>query len=119
MFCSYSIIYYLYNILFCTEMLQQLQYFSLFAMLIILSRTASFDLRHRSNICKYNSINRNSNAKFLIHSPSISQRLSSPSSSSTSLKLFLGPQIIFVASCVAAVVGYIYNNIDSIREVKY
>ena len=35
--------------------------------------------------------------------------------SSTALQLF--PQVVFIASCVAAIVGYIYNNIDSIREV--
>ncbi len=30
--------------------------------------------------------------------------------------LFLGPQILFAASCAGAVFSYIYFNIDSIRE---
>mmetsp|Transcript_28277 Transcript_28277/g.38928 ORF Transcript_28277/g.38928 Transcript_28277/m.38928 type:complete len:139 (-) Transcript_28277:116-532(-) len=42
--------------------------------------------------------------KFLSHKYSLNTRL------------HLFPQIIFIGSCVAAVVTYVYNNIDSIRE---
>jgi hypothetical protein len=36
--------------------------------------------------------------------------------SSTQLQMLILPQITFVASCVAAIVAYIYFNIDEIRE---
>ena len=38
--------------------------------------------------------------------------------SSTKLDLFLAPQIGFAAVCAGAVFAYVYNNIDSIKEVR-
>lgn len=38
--------------------------------------------------------------------------------SSTKLDLFLAPQIGFAALCAGAVFAYVFNNIDSIKEVR-
>ena len=40
-----------------------------------------------------------------------------PTESNMKLKVFLAPQIIFIASCAGAVFAYVYTNLDSIMEV--
>ena len=40
-----------------------------------------------------------------------------PNESNMKLKVFLAPQIIFIASCAGAVFAYVYTNLDSIMEV--
>ena len=35
------------------------------------------------------------------------------------VKVKLVPQIVFAAACAGAVFSYVYNNIDSIKEVRF
>ena len=38
--------------------------------------------------------------------------------SNMKLKVFLAPQIVFIASCAGAVFAYVYTNLDSIMAVS-
>jgi hypothetical protein len=58
----------------------------------------------------------NSNSNSIYKSPTYLYKPAIRSNNLTRHKLFLAPQIAFVASCVAAVVTYVALNIDSIKE---